>query len=301
MLTSRLAMFGGPLRGDLPVRYIFIDEAGISAREPVSVVAGIIVHADKQCAPAEEAIESVLDLIPAHKRAQCQAFSAKKIWGDEKLRENWPLDERMNLLKEMMSIPRKLKLTVAFGACLRTTQLPENILKDRGITLVQAHHGIAFQECVARADSWINQYARYNEVATVIAEDVPESKNLLKRLAKHLLTTPRANSPNPVRLVHPAIPGSNVKQFRPRKVSRIRLPIHFVEKQEEALLLIADACAFGFRRFLSKQNRGQEFADAILGNAGSVERYKIDDWTGGFFGWGAIGGTINVSSYPGSL
>jgi Protein of unknown function (DUF3800) len=300
MLTARLAMFGGPLRGDLPVRYIFIDEAGISANEPISVVAGIIVHADKQCAPAEEAIENVLDLIPDHKRAQCAAFSAKKIWGDEKLRENWPLDERMHLLKEMMSIPRKLKLAVAFGTCLRTTQLPENLLKDRGITLVQAHHGLAFQECVARTDSWINKYARYNEVATVIAEDVPESKNLLRRLAKHLLTTHYNTSPKNVRVVHYGTAAPNVREFKPRNVSRIRLPIHFVEKQDEALLLIADACAFGFRRFLSRQSRGQDFANAILGRPVSVDQFPIDEWSSGIFGWGTEVGGFNVS-YAGSL
>jgi hypothetical protein len=283
------------------MRYVFIDEAGISANEPTSVVVGIIVHADKQCAPAEAAVNKALDLIPEHKRAECSVFTAKRIWGDEKLRDNWSLDERMHLLTEMMAIPRNMNLALAIGACRRTTQLPEAMLKDRGITLVQAHHGIAFQECISRADRWINKYARYNEVATVIAEDVPESKRLLRHLAKYLLKTGYNIPKDDVRLVHHGKPMLNVEEFRARKVSRIRLPIHFVEKHDEALLQIADACAFGFRRFLPQQSRGQDFANAMFGSAKNVEDFPIGEWGGGIFGWGLEVGGFNVSYAVGSL
>jgi hypothetical protein len=272
------------------VRYIFIDEAGISANEPISVVVGIIVDADKQCATAEEAVNQALNLIPQHKRASCPIFSAKKIWGDKSLRDNWSLNERMDLLNAVMSIPRNLCLALAIGACRRTTQLPANLLRERGISLVQAQHGIAFQECIARADSWITKYARYNEKATAIAEDVPESKQLLRHLAKYLLNAGYSILREDVRLEHHCNPMLNVEEFRTRKISRIRLPIHFVEKQDEPLLQISDACAFGFRRFLSKLSRGEDFARAILGNPQRVERYPIDEWGGGIFSWGSEAG-----------
>jgi len=263
------------------VRYVFIDEAGTSQKEPVSVVAGIIIHADKHCLRADEAVNDVLDLIPDYIREKCPVFHAKRIWGDKKLRENWSLDERKSLLCSMMSIPRELELSLAVGACRRTTQLPEELLKSRNISLVQAHHGIAFQECVARADSFINKYARYNEVATVISEDVPESKHLLKHLARWLLKTGYVIPKEDVRLVH-ADGGSllDIDEFRTRKVSRIRMPIHFVEKHDEPLLQIADACAFAFRRFLSKQDHGSDFLKAIVGGSPTLQSYPIDEWGG---------------------
>jgi hypothetical protein len=40
------ALFGGLLWGDQAVRYIFMDEAGTSATEPVSVVVVLIASAE---------------------------------------------------------------------------------------------------------------------------------------------------------------------------------------------------------------------------------------------------------------
>jgi hypothetical protein len=261
------------------VRYVFIDEAGTSKKEPISVVVGIIIHADNQCGPAEKAVANALELIPHGLREACPVFHAKKIWGDEKLRENWPLNERKNLLCAMMSIPRQLNLALAIGACLRTTELPNDVIQGRGISLVQAHHAIAFQECIARADSWIIKYARPNEVATVIAEDVPESKRLLRHVAKWLVSPGYSIPKSDIRLVHPVEkPLLNEDEFRTRRVSRIRMPIHFVEKPDEPLLQIADACAFGFRRFFSEQAHGQDFAASIFGSAQDAKKYPIGEW-----------------------
>jgi Protein of unknown function (DUF3800) len=284
-LHQPCAALGGPLNGHCPLRYVFIDEAGTSASEPVSIVVGIIVHADNQCAPAEKAVRHVLDLIPQQVRGKCPTFHAKKIWGDSSLREKWSLDDRKFLLGSMMSIPRDLNLAVAVGACRRETQLPPDAL--RSVTLVQAQHAIAFQECVARADSWIEKYANANEVATVIAEDVPESKRLLRHVAKWLQDVGYRIPRKDVRLVSlaPIKPLLSIDEFRIRKVSRIRMPIHFVEKKDEPLIQIADACAFGFRRFLSRQSHGQDFVRSILGHNQDAEKYPIEEWGGGIFSW----------------
>jgi hypothetical protein len=186
----------------------------------------------------------------------------------------------------MMSVPRELNLTLAIGVCLRTTQLPMDGLQRRKISLAQAHHGIAFQECIARADSWIEKYARYNEVATIIAEDVPDSKKLLRHLARYLLKPGYTIPKEDVRLVqHGSEPLIDINEFRIRRISRIRMPPHFVEKQDEPLLQIADACAFGLRRFLSEQSHGNDFARAIFGSEQDLKKYPIDEWSGGIFSW----------------
>jgi hypothetical protein len=266
------------------LRYIFVDEAGTSAAEPLSVVVGIIVHADKQCAPVEEAVARTLDLLPRHIRENHPIFHAKSIWGDARLRGGWPLEERKAILHAMMSIPRDLNLALAVGVCRRATQLPDSALKNK--TLAQAHHAIAFQECIAHADLWIRKYADKNEVATVIAEDVPESKKLLRHVAKWLQTNGYTVPNEDVRMVQLAdgiVPLVSKDEFRTRAVSRIRMPIHFVEKTDEPLLQIADACAFGFRRFLCAQSAGADFAHSILGYRHDASRFEIGESTGGIF------------------
>jgi hypothetical protein len=151
--------------------------------------------------------------------------------------------------------------------------------------LTQAQHGIAFQECISRADSFINKYAKPNEVATVISEDVPESKSLLRHLARFLVKTGYAVPREDVRVLHVGEPLEDAEDFRVRKVSRIRMPIHFVEKQDEPLLQIADACAFAFRRFLAQQDHGTDFVRAVIGRPSRVEDFPIDEWGGGIFSW----------------
>ena len=59
MSTPRRALFGGLLWGDAAMRFIHVDEAGTSEHEPVTVVVGLIVDADKQLMIAEAAIEAL--------------------------------------------------------------------------------------------------------------------------------------------------------------------------------------------------------------------------------------------------
>jgi hypothetical protein len=129
----------------------------------------------------------------------------------------------------------------------------------------------------------------------VIAEDIPEGKDLLRHLARYLFRTGYNIPKRDVRLVqHGSKPLANVEEFRVRKISRIRMPIHFVEKRDEPLLQIADACAFGLRRFLSDQSHGQDFASAIIGGAQDIKKYPIGDWGGGIFSW-SNGPSFDVS------
>ena len=50
------------------------------------------------------------------------------------------------------------------------------------------------------------------------------------------------------------------------RVTRIRNSVHFVEKGEDPLVQVADACAYGFRRYFAKEKFGLEFVQAILGD-----------------------------------
>ena len=50
------------------------------------------------------------------------------------------------------------------------------------------------------------------------------------------------------------------------RVRRIRNSIHFVEKDDDPLVQIADASAFGLKRYLIENDKfGHQFAEAIFG------------------------------------
>lgn len=61
----------GPLDGTALVRFIYTDEAGTSANEPVTVVVALVVDADTQWMPAFQRISALLERVPATPRRIC--------------------------------------------------------------------------------------------------------------------------------------------------------------------------------------------------------------------------------------
>jgi hypothetical protein len=96
------------------VRYVFVDEAGISANEPMSVVVGLIVHADKQVMFAEAAINEALQGVPMKFRDDFK-FSAKEVWNDKRFRDDWAQTDRLAFLRTMMSLPGRLNIPISVG------------------------------------------------------------------------------------------------------------------------------------------------------------------------------------------
>jgi hypothetical protein len=80
------------------MRFVYVDEAGTSAEEPVTVVVGVIAHADKQVMFAEGAINEVLGAVPP-KFKDGFVFHAKDVWGNERYRSDWSMADRLVFLK----------------------------------------------------------------------------------------------------------------------------------------------------------------------------------------------------------
>src|SRR5665213_1174222 len=108
-----LSIFGAPLIGDKFVRFIYIDEAGTSEKEPVTVVVGLVVHADDQALKMESAIANLLSVVP--QQHQPFTFHATDVWSSRKLRDGWSSDDRLALLCEMMMLTGKLNIPIAIG------------------------------------------------------------------------------------------------------------------------------------------------------------------------------------------
>ncbi|WP_030541649.1 DUF3800 domain-containing protein [Sphingobium sp. DC-2] len=274
---SASALFGGKLGGDLPVRYIYIDEAGTSANEPVTVVVGVIISPDEQYFEAEKMVAEVLDRVPLQFRSKF-IFHAKSIWGDPKYRDGWSREDRKKLILDMCDIPRRLRLPIALGKVRRDSG-GQSVIDQRNIPmkLSEWHHFMAFAGCLVRADAYLRDSCGPREVATVIAEDVPTMRQRLREAVTVAKAMRPALPPDP-NLLRPTqyerATGRTTQQIR-WGIERIRDGIHFAEKGDAPFLQIADACAFAFRRFFAQQDGGDELVRSILGYS-----LAAADWSG---------------------
>lgn len=257
-----LSLSGDLLWGDSAVRFVYMDEAGTSAEEPVTVVVGLIIHADRQSMFAEAAIREVLGAVP-EQFSKGFVFHATDVWGNPQYRDTWSMADRMALLRAMMSLPKRIGIPISFGVVRRSSDDGVDHAK-LGMTKPQWQHNSAFITCIAAADKYIRTHADLTEVGTVVAEDVPEMRKFLKLAPQVLRNAPITLAPEhliPSKLERELGYSVTERDFR---VTRIRNSIHFVEKRDDPLLQLADACAFGLRRFLSDQSFGTEFMQWIL-------------------------------------
>src|SRR5687767_1772104 len=98
------------------MRYIFMDEAGTSAREPVTIVVGVIADADRDLLLADSFVQETLGGVPEHLRSGF-VFHAMQVLGDKKYQTGeWSLTDRLEMLYGMMSVPRKVGMAITFAA-----------------------------------------------------------------------------------------------------------------------------------------------------------------------------------------
>lgn len=236
------------------------------------MVVGIIVHADTKWRPAEDALLRTFRKIPDRWR-EGFVFHSASVWGDRKYRDDWSFEGRLSFLKEVMGLARNLDLPISLGMVRRSAETPP----DPELSHAQLQHKLAFGMCVSSADNYLTDYTPENEVATVVAEDVTEMRGQLRSIIqkfrkeqielsspKHHLLTKKEREIN--RLTQAPI-DFNIK--------RIVHAVHFTSKEDDPLLQIADACAFGFRRYFAEQSFGEDFLKAILG--GPLVK---EDWAG---------------------
>jgi hypothetical protein len=250
----------------LSLRYIYVDEAGTSEREPVTIVAGIIVEADTQFVPAEKELDALKkDYVPTSMQEKFISH-ATTIWGSQRIREAWQFEERLAYLLGIMSLPRRLGIPLSFGLVRRTAPMPPDFNLNL-LSPAQFHHTLAFSGAVSRADKYIRDYGRPEEVATLVVENIPEMHSFLRKIVNGLRSEPiTLSDPDDFILTGAELGLGVLLQEGVFGIERIRDGVHFQEKGESPFLQIADACAFGLRRYFAGQSSGDIFAEAILGH-----------------------------------
>jgi hypothetical protein len=275
------ALWGGVLEGSKPVRYVYIDEAGTSAREPVSVVIGAIVHPDTQWRAVESAVNALLDEHVPGEIRKGFIFHPTDVFSGSKYRDKWAVAGRMALLEGMVSLPRLYAVPLAFGMHRRTILSPEARaafaerpgIKRHKLKPHDIDHLAAFRDCIISADHYLRLHTEPDEVATVVLEDVKHMRPVLRGVPA-LLRVRRLQI---------------VKDDRPERgsfpldvfdgemaVTKIVDCAHYAAKDEAPLLQVADACAFAVRRWLARQNYGDELVRALFEYPLPLDDYKYE-------------------------
>ena len=236
---ARSLQNGALLEGRKVVRFVFLDEGGISRYEPFVVVAGVIVHGDEQLVPLER---ELANLVKKHIPKEHQpgfVFHATDIWSGAGIfrdRDRWTLDRRLLILRDLARIPRKLDIPIVHESYERKQLLVEN--PNMKLTAHEesiAVHSVAFAACELR----IEEYMRAcfpSEVAQIVAEDNDQARKMIKQVHAGF----RKSGALAIRYPDNILP-----------LRHIRGSVHFADKDESAPLQIADLCAFIIRGHLS--------------------------------------------------
>jgi hypothetical protein len=212
---------------------------------------------------AEDLVLEVLGGVPPKFRDGFK-FSAKNVFGDEKYQADWSMTDRIELLQSMMSIPRRIGMAVSLGVKWRGATDFSEAHKGLGLTPSESDHLMAFITCLAVADRNIRKHAGHREVATVVAEDHPTMKKHLRHIPREMRKHPIILGPDHLRKTETDLKAGYLTQKGDFRVERIRNSVHFVAKEEDPLVQVADACAYGFRRFFNSEKFGLEFVRSIL-------------------------------------
>jgi hypothetical protein len=245
--VAGLALGGGPLEGRRVVRFVFIDEGGISRDEPFAVVAGVFVHGDEQLIPLEKELERLKQKYIPEEEQKDFVFHATEIWSGTgkvfKNREKWPLHLRLSILHDLARIPCRLNIPIVYHGYERAKYAAtEAEIKRAGRepTDFERHvavHATAFCVTILRTEE-IMRVKWASEVAQLVAEDNDQVRSLVRGTQEIFLDPSKADGP-----VHP----NKILPLR-----KIRGSIHFAKKSESPPLQLADICAFIIRGHLAK-------------------------------------------------
>ena len=254
------------------MRYIYVDEAGVSQNEPVRVVAGVVVHPDFQWRAVENRLAEIFD---AHVPPQLRpgfVFHAKHVFGmGKEERALWEPQSRWNLLNDVLGMPMDMHLPVVVGMVRKDSSraCPPDMHKH------DFEHAMAFYYCAAAADEYLRKSTPENEVATLVSEDFPRSKRAVNAAVRLLREHSRRAPISRMLKTHFERKTGVRHQSGEFLIQRIVGNPHFEGKAGVPLLQIADACAFAFRRYFAHERHGEELLLMLL-RAPLVR----DDWRG---------------------
>lgn len=258
------------------MRLIYTDEAGTSDKDPVCIVSAVIIEADKQWDNINEAIQGAISRNVPEEIKNNFVFHAKEVFSGGKNinRKTWAIEDRLDFIKEILCIPFSYDAPIAFSYEFKKDCHPlinleniNNTEKGKKITKNRFSHIISFLNCMDMSDFFIRKYLNNEEKAVVVAEDCPDMREILTKIGLIFREKDNQITLEP-EFLEPEIWQKKLNIEPDPKtyeiVNIIDVP-HFIEKNESPMLQLSDACAFAFRRCLSKQTYGDDLVLAMLG------------------------------------
>ncbi len=260
------------------MRNIYTDEAGTSAGEPVSVVAGLIVNPDVHWFPVMRRVRELWDHhIPSEYRHENQhtlhkdfTFHAKRVSDGTKY-PRWKEDSRRAVLQAMMAIPGEFGIPITFAAVKRGafdwSGWPAH--RKKQMTPAKSDHMFAFLGCIGEANEFVRTEYE-NELAQVISDHHSEMPEILRTTLNDLQARPF-----PVETAMPREGRNPELRTKLLQADRIIDEVYFLERRNAPFLQIVDAVAFGLRRYLARQSSGEDYLFSIS-TARALD--MPDDW-----------------------
>jgi Protein of unknown function (DUF3800) len=234
------------------VRFIFLDEGGISKHEPFVVVAGPFVDGDKELIPLENHLEELVEKHIPEEEREGFVFHTKDIWTGAKYfrdRQKWPIHKRVAILDDLVRIPETLELPIVCQFVERArfpfSPLPHDPAdKDLSIGI----HAVTFAACSLLAERIMRKWWP-SEVAQLVSEDNDQARATIKEVQALFRN------------------GADLKRNNIDvdclPLTRIRGSVHFAVKSESKPLQLADVCAFFIRGHLAGHPKNAQFYDVL--------------------------------------
>src|SRR6267142_501949 len=262
----------------------YVDEAGTSKPEPISVVAGIIIQRGSQARDVQREIVRLLDQYVPPRFRPGYIFHATQLFSGSLTREEWG-DNRWKLLTEMTAIPQRFRLP-ASHALVRRGTFPTDVYGRMAAEPIRLSphefdHAIAFGQCIAAADKHLRKNFGTDGSANLIAENVVGMRRSLQNAVKAIRIHPQFLPPELIRQDVSDVTQETIERGEEIKIDRMLLETaRFARKSDDPLLQLADAMAFAIRRWVTQLPRGDQLMIALRG-----ELPRIEDFSGGM-SWG---------------
>jgi Protein of unknown function (DUF3800) len=269
------AFGGGPLAEGPWMRVLYLDESGIGkiSHDPHLVVAGVLVHGDRQWRELKNLLRSLLEGATPNGQPVPRFLHAKDIFhgSGEFPRDRWPEAIRHELLDNIARIPAIFRIPIIWYIVDRkqkSTEFPEEGPRS---SLVNCY-SIATLVCFLQAEWYMRNVIGRKELASITIEQNAELQKRIKEIY-------RAASQESI--ISKIDGGERARYLLP--FQRIIDEPSFQEKTAASVLQLADYCAFAYKRAASRSLHHVRFAKPLAPATLMWDRergipLKVPDW-----------------------
>lgn len=233
------------------MRIAYLDEAGISDREPIAVQAAVVIDSDRHIKGVEVALSELADSCAP---PECRAgfiFHAKELYhGGKTLKRDAGHDHGRGFLKSLLHIPADNGMEVAMHFIEKAGITDPRFIPDKAKDRAILYHTMAFIGCVVGIEMLMR--SRYpKEVCHLVAENNTETRAAVRKAHNFLKTKESIETLPP-----------NIRGVLP--LQHIVDTVFFADKAESSALQLADACAFAIRRHLERRDDAAEYYGILI-------------------------------------